>query len=166
MLASQMTSGILHWVHLFAAVAWIGGLFFYIVVLLPSLKDLDPAAARRFSHIVGMRFRAVSLIALMALLLTGLFLISQIMQGISSHAEFFGSPYGRILGAKILLALLAIGLGLVIGFYLAPGLVAALEAHDEVRIRSIGKSMGILSGVSFLLGILITVCVAFLRVNA
>ena len=162
---SVVFAGLLHWVHLFSAVAWVGGLFFYLMVLLPSLKDLDPPAARRLSFIVGMRFRAVSLISLFALLLTGLYLFGQLMQGVN-HAAFFASPYGRILGIKIALALLAIGTGIFIGFGLAPKLVAALEAHDEARIRSVGKFMGILSGISFLLGLAITVCVAMLRVSA
>ena len=162
---SVLFAGLLHWIHLFAAVAWVGGLFFYLMVLLPSLKDLDPTAARRLSVIVGMRFRAVSLISLFARLLTGLYLFGQLMGNVN-HGAFFASLYGRILGIKIMLALLAIGTGIFIGFGLAPKLVAALEAHDEARTKSVGKSMGILSGVSFLLGLAITVCVALLRVSA
>lgn len=155
-----------HWLHLTSAIIWLGGLFFYLMILLPSLKDIDPAQARRLSQIVAMRLRAISLGTMAGLLLTGLYMVSQILQGVSDHAEFFDTPYGRALGAKLVLAVLAMLNGLYVGFVLAPRLVTAIEAHDEIGMRITGKTIGTMTGINFLLGILITVCVAVLRVNA
>ncbi|MEK7767871.1 MAG: CopD family protein [bacterium] len=155
-----------HWLHLFAAVAWIGGLFFYLIILLPSFKNLDPVQATRLAQIVAMRFRAVAVGSLGALLLTGLFLFNQILQGVTNRAAFFGSPYGRVLAVKVALAVVAIGAGAGLGFVTAPRLVAAIEAHDEPRLRALGKTMGVLTGATFLLGLAITVCVAWLHVSA
>jgi hypothetical protein len=135
------------------------------MILLPSLHDIDPVQARRLSQIVAMRLRAISIGTMVGLLLTGLFMVSQILQGVSSHAEFFATPYGRALGAKLALALVAILNGLYIGFVLAPRLVTAIEAHDEMGMRITGKTIGMMTGINFVLGILITVCVAILRVN-
>jgi hypothetical protein len=154
-----------HWIHLASAIIWLGGLFFYLMILLPSLKDIDPAQARRLSQIVAMRLRAISLGTMAGLLLTGLFMVSQILQGVSNHAEFFDTPYGRALGAKLAIAVVAMLNGLYAGFVLAPRLVTAIEAHDEVGMRMAGKTIGLVTGINFLLGILITVCVAILRVN-
>jgi uncharacterized membrane protein len=166
MFQSQFVSGMVHWIHLIAAVTWLGGTIYAIVVLRPSLKDVDPAVAVKLSLVSDMRFRVVSIAALIALLLTGLFLVSSIFEGVGSPSAFFGSPYGRILGVKIVLAVIAIASGLTAGFWLAPKLVYALEARDESAAERIRRYMAVLCWIGFTLGILITVCAAFLRVNA
>ena len=153
----------IRWVHLFAAIAWIGGVFFYLSVLMPSLGDIDPGQARRLSQLVGMRMRSVMLVAMGSLLLTGLWMFSGIMQSVSFRDWFLASPYSRALSAKILLALLAIANGSVIGFVIAPKLVDAIEAGDEARARTLGKRMGILTGVGFVFGVGITICLAVMH---
>jgi len=155
-----------HWIHLIAAVAWLGGLYYALAILRPSLRDTDPAAATRLALVSDMRFRIVALTALVGLLLTGLYMVSQILQGSASPAEFFGSPYGRILGVKIILATIAIVIGLTAGFWLAPRLVTALEERDEARVRSTRRMLSALSWTGLVLGIAITVFVALLQVNA
>lgn len=154
---------LVRWVHLFGAIVWLGGLFFYLMVLLPSLRDFDPPQAKRLSQLIGLRFRVVSIVTMFALLFSGLWLVSQILQGLSIAEWFFSSTYSKALGLKILIALIAISDGVILSFVLSPRLVDALEAHDEARASSIGRAMGILSGVNFLLGIAITGCVAVLR---
>ena len=154
---------LVRWVHLFGAIVWLGGLFFYLMILMPSLRDFDPAQGRRLSQLVGLRFRVVSLACMAALLVSGLWLVSQILQGLSLAEWFFSSTYSKALGLKILVALIAMGNGLILGFVLSPKLVDALEAHDEPRALAIGRTMGILTGIGFLLGIVITACVAVLR---
>jgi putative copper export protein len=157
-------TGIVRWVHLFAAVVWVGGLFFYALVLRPSLAEIDPGNARRLFQIASMRFRAISTACLILLLFSGLLLISQIMGGIAIQDAFFSTPYRRVLGIKVALALVAIVLGTWTGFFLAPRLVTAIEARDELRARSTGRIITILTIVGFVLGVAITACVAVMRV--
>ena len=166
MFQSQLLSGTVHWIHLIAAVSWLGGLIYSIAILRPALRDVEPASAARLALVSDMRFRIVALTALVSLLLTGLYMVSQILQGTASSAEFFGSPYGRILGIKIILAVIAIALGLTAGFWLAPRLVTALEERDEARTKSTRRLLAALSWTGLVLGILITFCVALLSVNA
>lgn len=163
MTLSLLGMAFVRWVHLFGAVVWLGGLFFYLMVLLPALKDLDPGQARRLSQLVSLRFRVVSIVCLFALLFSGLWLVSQILQGLSLAEWFFSSTYSKALGLKILVALIAMTDGIVLGFILSPRLVDALEARDEPKALAIGRTMGLLSGVNFLLGLVITGCVAVLR---
>ncbi len=63
----------LRWLHVLAAIAWIGGMLFIALVLVPVTRRLEDRALRvRLVHAVGVRFRAVGWIALGVLLATGL----------------------------------------------------------------------------------------------
>ena len=94
-----------HFVHLLAAIVWIGGLAYHFPVMKSSLRNLDAAAARRMSSVAFVRFRMISLLAIAAVALTGLHMAAGIVRGTGpATAEtggFFGSPYGLILGLKI-----------------------------------------------------------------
>ncbi len=157
-------AGMVRWIHLFAAVVWVGGLFFYAMVLRPSLAEIDPGNARRLSQIVWMRFRAIGIACLLLLLLSGLWLTTQILGGISIQDAFVSTPYRRILGIKVALGLVSVCIGTWAGFVLAPRLVAALEARDEAQARTTGRLITVLTIAGFVLGVAITVCVAVMRV--
>lgn len=61
------------WLHVLAAITWIGGMLFIALVLVPVTRRLDDAGLRaRLVHAVGLRFRAVGWIALGVLVATGL----------------------------------------------------------------------------------------------
>jgi putative copper resistance protein D len=61
------------WLHVLAAITWIGGMLFIALVLVPVTRRLDDSALRaRLVQAIGMRFRTVGWIALGVLLATGL----------------------------------------------------------------------------------------------
>jgi len=61
------------WLHVLAAITWIGGMLFIALVLVPVTRRLEDAALRtRLVHAVGLRFRTVGWIALGVLVATGL----------------------------------------------------------------------------------------------
>jgi putative copper resistance protein D len=61
------------WLHVVAAITWIGGMLFIALVLVPVTRRLDdPALRARLVQVIGMRFRTVGWIALGVLLATGL----------------------------------------------------------------------------------------------
>jgi copper resistance protein D len=61
------------WLHVLAAITWIGGMLFIALVLVPVTRRLEDAALRtRLVHAIGLRFRTVGWIALAALIVTGL----------------------------------------------------------------------------------------------
>ena len=63
----------LRFLHVLAAIAWIGGMLFVALVLVPVVRtQADPALRARLFHDVGVRFRAVGWAALLVLLATGL----------------------------------------------------------------------------------------------
>ena len=61
------------WLHVVAAIAWIGGMLFIALVLVPIARRLDdPVLRARLVRDTGSRFRTVGWIALGTLLGTGL----------------------------------------------------------------------------------------------
>lgn len=63
----------LRFIHVLAAVVWIGGMLFVALVLVPAVRALnDPPLRARLFHEAGVRFRTVAWIALALLLASGL----------------------------------------------------------------------------------------------
>jgi uncharacterized membrane protein len=63
----------LRFLHVLAALAWIGGMLFIALVLVPVARSLnDPPLRARLFHAAGVRFRVIGWIALGLLLVTGL----------------------------------------------------------------------------------------------
>jgi len=63
----------LRFLHVLAALVWIGGMLFVALVLVPVARGLnDPPLRARLFHAAGVRFRAVGWIALGLLVVTGL----------------------------------------------------------------------------------------------
>jgi copper resistance protein D len=61
------------WLHVMAAITWIGGMLFIALVLVPVTRRVgDPALRTRLVQDAGQRFRTVGWIALGLLLLSGL----------------------------------------------------------------------------------------------
>jgi putative copper export protein len=59
--------------HLAAALTWVGGMLFVALVLVPVSRRLeDPLLRRRLMHDAGVRFRAVGWVAMGVLVATGL----------------------------------------------------------------------------------------------
>lgn len=58
--------------HVLAAITWIGGMLFIALVLVPITRPLDPALRTRLIQVSGQRFRTISWIALALLVASGL----------------------------------------------------------------------------------------------
>lgn len=152
--------------HLLGASLWIGGLFFYLAVLRPTLRNIPPTEARKFMELAGVRFRAWGLMLLGALLLTGIILTNSTLQAADDRAVFFASAYGRVLGFKVAVSLLTILLSSWIAFGPVPGMVSALEARDEDRARACGRKVLYFGAFILFLSFLSALCVALLRLSA
>jgi copper resistance protein D len=63
----------LRFLHVLAAMIWIGGMLFVVLVLVPVVRgQADPAMRARLFRETGVRFRTVGWAALLVLLATGL----------------------------------------------------------------------------------------------
>jgi uncharacterized membrane protein len=64
---------LVRWLHVLAAVTWIGGMLFIALVLVPTARRLeDPALRARLVQSTGLRFRTVGWVAIGVLVVTGL----------------------------------------------------------------------------------------------
>lgn len=64
---------ILDFFHLLATIAWIGGMFFNVLILMPTVsKTLDPATAGKFMAVLFKRIRVMVYVSLLILFVTGI----------------------------------------------------------------------------------------------
>jgi len=63
---------LLRWLHVVAAITWVGGMLFLALVLVPATRREDPRLRTHLFHVVGLRFRTVGWIALGVLVATGI----------------------------------------------------------------------------------------------
>jgi len=121
----------LMWLHLLAAVAWIGGMLFLSVVLVPVLRR-EPFASQRAVLIraTALRFRAVVWSAIAVLLITGPLLLHE--RGIPI-TDLSGWP--RILAAKLGLVTILLFFTLSHDFILGPRVGQIMQRPMESRTR-------------------------------
>jgi uncharacterized membrane protein len=102
---------LVRWIHVLAAVTWIGGMLFIALVVVPVTRRLpDPELRARLVQETGVRFRLIGWIALGLMVLTGL-------------ANLWYRPYllsTPRLHAKLALVGAALGLSVLHDFVLGP----------------------------------------------
>lgn len=126
------------WLHIVAAMAWIGGMLFLVAVLVPLLRTpaMRPQATALF-HAVGTRFRPVGWVALATLIVTGIFNVT--IRGYSVGQLFSGEAFvgrwGTTLALKLSFVTVILVMSAVHDFWLGPRAtrLAADGAPPEVR---------------------------------
>ncbi len=111
-------------IHIFAAVVWVGGTFFLALVG-PSVRRDGSGPAREFLREAGFRFRDASWVAVGLLVLTGVVILSRRGQLDDLPAAVARSP---ALGWKIGVVLAMIGVKAAHDFYVGPRASAAANA--------------------------------------
>jgi copper resistance protein D len=121
----------LMWLHLLAAVGWIGGMLFLSVVLVPVLRR-EPFASQRAVLIrtTALRFRAVVWSAITVLLMTGPLLLHE--RGIPITDP---SRWPRILVTKLGLVTILLFLTVTHDFILGPLVGQIMQLPTERRTR-------------------------------
>lgn len=107
------------WVHLIAAMVWIGGMAFLTIIAAPSLKRSAPPEVQPILYKdIGRRFKLVGWICIFILILTGPI---NIYHHITSHMVHDGEDgFHGIFVLKLGLVLIMILLSLVHDFVLGP----------------------------------------------
>ena len=90
---------VIRWFHALAAVAWVGGGLYYLLILRPSLKTAGEDGAVDV-RMLGEQFRGLVNTAIAVLLVTGIVLtVSRLT------TDYVGVPYVAVLGVKIGMAI-------------------------------------------------------------
>ncbi|MBL8957987.1 MAG: DUF4149 domain-containing protein [Myxococcaceae bacterium] len=154
------------WLHVLAACAWVGGMVFLVVVLVPVVKRGDAALAAALIEGSGRRFRTLGWVCLGTLLATGT--LNMHFRGIHFGDFFDGSfaqnPVARPLALKLLLFAAVLALSAVHDFLVGPRATAAWRrapSSPEARAgRRQASLFGRVNGVLALLIVLLAVFVA------
>lgn len=91
--------------HVFAALLWLGGMFFFALVGAPVLRSLEPPALRAdLFRQLGERFRGIAWISIGVLVVTGtlnLYFRGLLHWEILGSGTFWSTRYGRALAWKL-----------------------------------------------------------------
>lgn len=123
-------------IHLMATGAWVGGLLYFALVLLPLLHVPGVAAATR-SQLLGLivpRFSRLAMISVGLLVVTGL---ANLALHTLDPAAVAASRYGQVLILKHLLFLPLVALGAVQNRRIQPRLVALLAGEADAGGRTV-----------------------------
>ncbi len=118
--------------HLLGGAIWLGGLVAMLLVLIPGAV---PRAERsRFWATVIRRFSAIAMSCVAAIVLSGLFLYWEHVDG---PTQLLSTMYGRVLGLKIVLVAVLIALGALNQFWLHPRIAALRATGDDRPLHTI-----------------------------
>lgn len=116
----------LRWIHVLAAVTWLGGMLFIALVLVPvSRRVPDPRLRVDLISQTGKRFRAVGWIALGLLVVTGILILSR-------RPWLLRAPAFQL---KAVLVVLGLGLSALHDFVLGPRASGLPPADTAPRRR-------------------------------
>ena len=139
---------IVRWLHVIAAVAWVGGGVFYWLVVRPAIRA--GAVPTRVSKFASMDFGQIVLMAMWTLVLTGAILLFTRLSEPTATL-----PYGVVLGVKIALSAWM--------FFLTLNRAGrAPEVSGQGRIRSAVNALGHVN-MTVVLGIIVFLLSDILR---
>jgi uncharacterized membrane protein len=118
------------WLHLLAAIVWIGGLAFISMVLVPTLRA--PGLRQQavlLLRMAGKKFQRVAYASLITLVVTGkLNLYLKAGGSLEAVIALLPTTYGYLLVAKVLLVLTIVALSLYHDFVVGPAAARAMES--------------------------------------
>lgn len=146
------------WLHVLAATAWLGGMFFLMLVVVPWLRRGDRASAAKLLAETGVRFRAVGWACFGVVLITGTFNLW--VRGVRLHdfgrAEWLASPFGRTVLLKLGVFAVVVALSAVHDFAVGPSAAAEIaRAPDSPRAHALRRQASLLGRTTFLLALLL-----------
>jgi len=134
--------------HILAAVVWIGGMFFLIMVVVPWLRRGNRATAGAMLRDTGIRFRNVGWACFAVLLATGVLNLWLRRVGFEDlvSPEWLSTPFGRALVLKLTIFALVLALSFAHDFVVGPRATRAMEADpggaEALRLRRAASWMG------------------------
>lgn len=147
-----------HWLHLMAAILWVGGTLFTSLVVQPVLRARLPESERMAVYReMGLRLTKVQWATWAVLGATGAWKLWSLRE----TPDVFLGPFGRILAVKLTLVAGMAALSLIHTFVWGPALVSGPSAERAALVRR-AAFWGKING---LLMVAIVFCAALLRFN-
>lgn len=136
------------WIHILAAMVWVGGMLFLVLVAVPWLRSGQRAQAAAFFRETGPRFRSVAWTCFVVLLITGTFNLW--MRGVRltdfGRAEWLSSAFGKTVLLKLSVFFLVLLVSALHDFVVGPRATRALaqdpRSSEAQRERGRASLMG------------------------
>lgn len=109
--SEEFPAMVLDYIHNLVAAVWIGGIFYFVFILLPTLSQLKESKRERITLLMIPRFSIAFIIAVGVVIITGPTLMWFLESDVGIITE---SVYGQLIILKIAIASIMIGLG---GFF-------------------------------------------------
>jgi len=153
---------IINFLHLIATVAWIGGMIFMNLILMPSQAAIAPQERGKLVGAVAKKFSILAWISVIILLVTG---IIKTPSGMMFNQD---SNFGLWLTIKHVIIILMIIIGLYISLGLAPKLNKLIPKSGEqpsaefVKTQNMLKTLAV---VNMTFGILVLFAISMMQFN-
>jgi putative copper resistance protein D len=145
------------WLHLAAAIVWIGGLAFISLVLVPTLRspELRPQALALL-RTAGGKFQRIAYASFVTLAATGVGNLYFKFGGSLDLGALWPTPYGRLLAVKVTLVVAIVALSLYHDFVVGPRAARALEADPaSAAARSLRRQASWIGRINALLSLVV-----------
>ena len=151
------------WLHILAAMAWVGGMLFLVLVVVPWLRRGGGVDAGRFLHETGVRFRNVGWACFLTLLVTGTFNLWY--RGIRFEhfvdPEWLGTSYAKVLIAKLAVFVIIVSVSAVHDFSIGPRATQVLReapgSAEALALRKRASQLGRLNAILALVVVFVAV---------
>ena len=156
-------------IHLLAAIIWVGGMLFLGLVVVPATRGMPPADRGALLTALGRRFRVVGWVVVIVLIVTGI--MNAHYRGVSIHSitsgALFKSEFGQVLAAKVVIVGIMLALSLVHDLVVGPAMARALSQSDAASAQEaivLRRRTSLLARTSALLAIVVVaLAVALVR---
>lgn len=147
------------WLHVLAAIVWVGGMAFLGIVVVPVMRqpDLGPDATTLF-HRAAIRFRTVGWICIAVLLVGGFANLSRWGIGLERlmRGDFWSTPIGLALAAKLSLIAAIVVLSVAHDFYIGPRASEEIQKDpNSVTAKKLRAAASWIGRLNFLLALLV-----------
>jgi len=148
------------WIHILAATAWVGGMIFLSLIVVPVERGVqDPKLRYELVNKIGTRFKYLGWGSIILLTITGVY---NALQKIGTWDALTNTGYGRTLLLKLALVFLMFTLSALHDFYLGPKLVQRGKI-EKTEITNLTRFLTLLARGNLLLGLLVILLAVSLR---
>ena len=162
----------IRWIHVIAAVVWIGGNLILAMVIVPHFRqNLPPVQRIQILTLIGKRFEPIVWGCVLILFFTGIANIFNSVDLSSADNSLLTVPFIRTLGIKLLLFIILLVLTGLHSFIYGPKLSRAIEDLDAeteelpANVNSIRKKMAVVSSAMGVVSLLIILAAVALRMG-
>ena len=153
---------LLRWIHVIAAVVWIGGNLILAMVIVPYFRqNLPPVQRIKLLTQIGKRFEPIVWGCVGILFFTGLINVFNAIDFSATAESAISTTFMRTLFIKLILFVILVVLTTLHSFVFGPKLATAIETLDESLeelpdgVKSIRKQMSIVSSLMGVVSVLI-----------